>query len=383
MAIKVTKNIGEAKQAKKSSGSSELTEVLAQIKKNHGESIGGKGVKPSNPPRIATGVFPLDLATGGGFLRGRINIVYGAESSGKTNLGLLACARVQKTCGVCYHLHEQCTCEGGYTKQVAVFVDIENAFDSDWAARMGVDTDELILLQPDYAEQAVDLVESVIYANDVGIVIADSIAALVTRNEVEKGAETAAVGGASALVGKLIRKTSSALSSERKRNHLPAVILINQIRHKIGVMFGDPETTPGGNAPRFASSLTVRVYGKNEMVKEISPVMPTYKDVSCILKKWKCQVVAINFEFKMAMIAHKGLEVGEVESWNTAAAYLRSQGKLVKNEKGTKYLCLGEEYDKLGDLTARYKDDETFREVVQKSIIATEMDIHSVAESVE
>jgi recombination protein RecA len=289
--------------------------ILKQIQKQFGEASATQGAEYENPPRLPTGIFPFDLATGGGFPRGKISIVYGPESSGKTNIVLKAVAMHQTI----------------YPDQKVVFVDIENSFDPEWAKRLGVKVEDVIMLYPAYAEQCVDMVEMLLQAEDVGLVVVDSIAAMITAFEVESSAEKAIVAGNAVAVQKLTKKSIYALGDARKVGRHPTMICINQIRYKIGVMYGDPETLPGGKALPFQSAMTVRLYGKNELDKSISKTMPILKVTSCILRKWKCPVVSASFEYKMVTIPHKGLSVGQVDDWNTVQSYLRNYGWLKKD----------------------------------------------------
>lgn len=342
---------------------SSTEEILAKIKKDHGQAIVQKGGEDyADTPRVPTGVFPFDLATGGGFPMGRVSIVYGPESSNKTNLALRAIAEAQRI----------------YPDKSPVFVDVEYALDLKWARRLGVDTDRLIVVHPEYAEQAVDMTESFLYAHDVSVVVLDSIAALTTQNEIESSAEKASVGGASLLTGRLFKKTTVSFNRLRNQGVLPpAFIAINQIRHKIGVMYGNPETMPGGNAPKFASSMTVRVYGKNVVDKKINPTMPAFKEVNIILQKWKVPILSVNATYTMLMLDVNGRKAGHVEDWNTISSYLKELDYLGKGEKGG-WVMFGEQYKTLDeckqalysnpDLLAEAKDT-IISELLEKGVV--------------
>jgi len=333
---------------------SELLKVMAKLKKTFGDEIGHIGKAKPKSDRIPTGVFPLDLATGGGFPCGKVSIVYGAESSGKTTVALMAIAYVQRALGL-----------------KAVFVDLEGTLDLDWAHHCGVVTEDLVVLEPDTAEQTVDLVESVIYANDVGIVVVDSLAAMTTENEINSGAEKMIVGGASLIVGKMIRKTVSALTVERKRGHFPAVIFINQIRIKIGTMFGDPETQPGGNAVKFASSLSIRLYGKDVLDKDVHPSLPTFKAVTGTIRKNKISIASKSFEYDLCLIPHKHYQMLDSPSWKTVAGFLKQYGLLVK--VGAQYECMGVKFQTLGALEEAYNTNDELRRNLQSEVIAVVM----------
>lgn len=334
-------------------------DLLATFQKQHGAAIGSFGGSLVDVPRLPTGVFAFDVATGGGWPRGKASILYGPESSGKTNL-VLRSIRMHQL------LHPDDT---------AVFLDIEHSWDPVWAALMGVDTDRVAVLSPDYAEQAVDMAESFLYADDCGMVVIDSLAALTTQNEVESSAEKQIVGGASNSIGKLCRKATIALSQVAKANRHPTLLMVNQTRFKIGVMFGDPEGMPGGNAPKFMASLWVRVYGKNKTDPKVSKTMPVIKDVQFVLKKWKVPVLAANGRFEMAMIPHDGLRVGECDDFSTVKSYLEGLDLFDKTsgKKGGWTIC-GEDYPTQQAFKDRLVNEPTwaaeFREALIKRLLA-------------
>lgn len=333
---------------------SSSAEILKKIKKDHGDSIAQMGhEKFADTPRLPTGIFPFDLACGGGFPMGRVSVVYGPESSGKTNVTLRAIGNGQVM----------------FPDKQAVFVDAEGAYDPSWAAMMGIDTKRLIVLTPEYAEQAVDMMEAFLYAKDVFCVALDSVAALSTQNEIESSAEKMIVGGASLLIGKFFKKATVSFNRMRNQGLMPpAMIAINQLRHKIGVMYGNPETMPGGNAIKFASSFTVRLYGKNVIDKKINPVMPAFKDTSIIIQKWKVPILATTATFIMQMVEANGKMPGHCEDWNTVSSYLKELDYLGKGEKGG-WVLFGKAYKTLEECKAAlYSDPETLIDAKQQII---------------
>jgi recombination protein RecA len=185
---------------------------------------------------VPTGSLSLDLALGGGIPKGRIIEVYGPESSGKTTLTLHVIAEVQKRGGT------------------AAFIDAEHALDPQYAKRIGVDTDNLLLSQPDNGEQALEITETLVRSNAVDIIVVDSVAALVPRAEIEGDMGDSHMGLQARLMSQALRKLTGVISRSKA-----TVIFINQIRMKIGVMFGNPETTTGGNALKFYSSVRVDI----------------------------------------------------------------------------------------------------------------------------
>ena len=190
----------------------------------------------TNVETIPTGSLSLDLALGGGIPKGRIIEIYGPESSGKTTLTLHAISEVQKRGGT------------------AAFIDAEHALDPAYAKRIGVDTENLLLSQPDNGEQALEIVETLVRSNAVDLIVVDSVAALVPRAEIEGEMGDSHMGLQARLMSQALRKLTGIISRSKV-----TVIFINQIRMKIGVMFGNPETTTGGNALKFYASVRVDI----------------------------------------------------------------------------------------------------------------------------
>ncbi len=216
-----------------------LAAALAQIEKQHGKgSIMRLGDDTREPiAAIPTGSIALDLALGiGGFPRGRIVEVYGPESSGKTTVALHAIASAQAAGGIC------------------AFIDAEHALDPDYAAKLGVDTDSLLVSQPDTGEQALEIADTLIRSRALALIVIDSVAALTPRAEIEGEMGDNHVGLQARLMSQALRKLTGNLNKTKT-----IAIFINQLREKIGVMFGSPETTPGGRALKFYSSVRLDI----------------------------------------------------------------------------------------------------------------------------
>ncbi|MDH5298163.1 MAG: recombinase RecA [Desulfobulbaceae bacterium] len=213
-------------------------------------------------PVIPSGTLSLDIATGvGGFPRGRITEIYGPESSGKTTLALHVIAEAQKLGGV------------------AAFIDAEHALDISYAGRLGVNTDDLLVSQPDFGEQALEIAEILIRSGAVDVIVIDSVAALVPKAEIDGNIGDSHVGLQARLMSQTMRKLTGVLN----RTHT-ALIFINQIRMKIGVMFGNPETTTGGNALKFYSTLRLDIR-KIGMIKEGQDVIGNRTRVKVVKNK--------------------------------------------------------------------------------------------------
>ena len=216
-----------------------LAAALAKIEKSYGEgAVMRMGDRPAKPiSAISTGSLGLDIALGiGGLPRGRIIEIYGPESSGKTTIALQVAAQAQKAGGI------------------AAFIDAEHALDPTYAGKLGVDIDELILSQPDHGEQALEIAETLVRSESIDVVVIDSVAALTPRAEIEGEMTDMQPGMQARLMSKAMRKLNAAISQSGAM-----VIFINQLRQKIGVMFGSPETTTGGNALKFYASIRLDI----------------------------------------------------------------------------------------------------------------------------
>ena len=241
-----------------------LESTLLQIEKDFGKGaimrLGDN--KAMNVTAVSTGSLTLDLALGiGGLPRGRIVEIYGPESSGKTTLALHSVAEVQK--------------EGG----TAAYIDVENALDPVYAAALGIDIDELLVSQPDSAEQALEITESLVRSGAVDIVVVDSVAALVPQAEVDAEMGQTQVAAQARLMSQALRKLTSSIA---KTNCI--VIFINQLRLKVGIVYGNPETTPGGNALKYYASVRIDIR-KSEVLKNGSD--PYGNHVKCKVVKNK------------------------------------------------------------------------------------------------
>ncbi len=216
-----------------------LDTALAQIERSHGKGavmrLGEEGRAPIDV--IPTGALSLDIALGiGGLPRGRVVEIYGPESSGKTTVALHAIAQAQAAGGI------------------AGFIDAEHALDPDYAQKLGVDTDALLVSQPDSGEQALEIADMLIRSGALDIIVIDSVAALVPRAEIDGEMGDSHVGLQARLMSQALRKLTGALNSSRT-----TMVFINQLREKIGVMFGSPETTTGGKALKFYASIRLDI----------------------------------------------------------------------------------------------------------------------------
>jgi len=243
---KVEKEV-KTEEKKKDSAISSVSETVKSIQAKFGE---GAIMTLSEQPRvgvdsISTGSLGLDMALGiGGVPRGRIIEIYGPESSGKTTLALHVVAEAQKKGGLC------------------AFVDAEHALDPEYAKKIGVKTADLLISQPDYGEQALEITESLVRSGNLDVIVVDSVAALTPKDEIEGDMGAHHVGKQARLMSQALRKLTAIVAKSKT-----VVIFINQIRMQIGVMFGNPETTPGGKALKFYSSVRIDIRRKAQIKK--------------------------------------------------------------------------------------------------------------------
>jgi recombination protein RecA len=229
----------EKKEGKNKEQEKGVDNVVSEIREKFGEGVIMKlgDIKHVDVASIPTGSISLDLALGiGGIPRGRVVEVYGPESSGKTTLTLHIIANTQKSGGV------------------AAFIDAEHALDPEYAKRIGVNVNDLLISQPDNGEQALDIVDALVNSGSIDVVVVDSVAALVPKAEIEGDMGDSHMGRQARLMSQALRKLTAIISRSNC-----TVIFINQIRMKIGVVFGNPETTTGGNALKFYASVRVEV----------------------------------------------------------------------------------------------------------------------------
>ena len=241
-----------------------LTAVMAKIEKDFGKGsiMRMSSETVSDIPVIPTGSITLDAALGvGGYPKGRVIEIFGPESSGKTTLAIHAIAEAQK--------------EGG----IAAFIDAEHAFDSSYAQRLGVDIDNLLISQPDNGEQALEIADSLIRSSAIDIIVIDSVAALTPKAEIEGEMGDSKMGLQARLMSQALRKLTSSIAKTKT-----VCIFINQLRDKIGVVYGNPETTTGGNALKFYASVRIDIR-RTAVIKDGDEQLGTRTKVKVVKNK--------------------------------------------------------------------------------------------------
>jgi recombination protein RecA len=281
---------------------SPLAQIAQQLEKKNGTGsvvvLGSRAAE--SIPVIPTGSLLLDHALGcGGLPRGRIIEIFGPESSGKTTLALHAIAETQK--------------QGGY----AGFVDVEHALDAGYAAKLGIDPERVLLSQPDYGEQALDITQSMVASGQIDLVVLDSVAALVPKAELDGEMGDTFVGVHARLMSQALRKLTGLAATSNC-----TIIFINQIREKIGVMFGSPETTPGGRALKFFASQRLDVR-RISSVKDGDEVRGNRVKVKVVKNKMAAPFREVEFEVRFG----KGIDrLGEVVDAATEQGIIQKSG---------------------------------------------------------
>lgn len=303
-------------QVEESGRSEAIKMAMEQIEKQYGKgSIMKFGDKNENLTIdvIPTGAFPLDIALGvGGLPRGRVIEIYGPEASGKTTVCLSLIAEAQKRGGV------------------VAFIDAEHALDPMWAQTIGVKLDDLLISQPDTGEQALEITESLIRSGGVDVVVVDSVAALVPRAEIEGEMGDSVMGMQARLMSQALRKLTGIISKSRT-----VLIFTNQLRQKIGVMFGNPETTPGGLALKFYASVRMDIR-RIETLKQGDKVIGTRSRVKIVKNKVAPPFRIAEFDIMSDGISREGgildvgIEMGVIEK---SGAFLRYEGEIIGQGK--------------------------------------------------
>lgn len=302
--------------------------AMDQIEKQYGKGsimkLGEKTAGKFTVDSISTGILPLDLALGiGGLPRGRIVEIYGPEASGKTTVCLSTIAEAQKAGGV------------------AAFIDAEHALDPQWAELLGVKLDDLLISQPDTGEQALEIAETLIRSGGIDIIVIDSVAALVPRAELEGEMGDAMVGVQARLMSQALRKLTAVISKSKT-----IVIFTNQLRQKIGIMFGNPETTPGGLALKFYASIRMDSR-KIESLKDGDKVIGSRHRVRVVKNKVSPPFRIAEFDVMHDGISKEGglIDVGlELNILTKSGAFLKFGAVMLGQGKEAAKLFLKENH---------------------------------------
>jgi RecA/RadA recombinase len=352
-------------------------DVIKNIRKKHGASIfkTAADYKFQRVPRVPIGVFFLDAALGGGLPSGRVVTFYGKKSTGKTALCLRAIGQFQKHCMNCFSPvivdsdgRVTCGC-GDYREPVCVYLDVEGtAWDADWARVMGVNPESMLLSTPDYAEQALDIAEVFLRGGIVDLLIIDSLAFMSPSKEIEESTQKALQAEQARVVGRGIRKFVSAFNKcENEYGRRPTLILTNQIRMKVGVMFGSPETTSAGLAPGFAASVEVKTSGGKYFMDDRTG-RPEYVDFEFKVEKNKTFGAKISGGWRLMLKDVGARKFGSVADEDALVATAIRMGLVAK--EGTGWKVFGERYRAKSLVTKQLIEDAIFREKFEQSLMA-------------
>lgn len=332
---------------------SELDSIMGQVNK----AMGTGTMRPSSLMRkfthIETGIFMFDFALLGGLPEGLASMIYGIESSGKSTVAIRIIAhKLQK-----------------YPDKKAIWVDSEQTFDTEWARKHGVDTDRLIVSEPESGEQAIDIIDAVMYAEDVCAIVLDSIPATVPQKISSNSAEDATVGLLAQLMGKMCSKILTSWKKERKRNHYVDVILINQFREKIGVMFGDTRSTPGGKQPNYLCTTKIEMKNKEIMGKDgYDNEVVDYNQHTFKITKSKIGNSVKTGEFRLILNSDHDLGLGAIDEAGTVVTYAKKMGFLTGGGKSQKLYGVAEPFPKQ-DAIKDYLNDNPDEMLRMKQIL--------------
>ena len=350
-------------------------ETVANIKKKWGGNmlIKASDERYQNTPRISSGIFALDWALGGGWAAGRINTIYGPKSAAKTTTMNKTVAQAQKLCGNCMSPRDlegrpNCTpaCTG-FREIVCAYIDVESTWDANWAKKNGVDLERLMFCKPEFAEQSLDILEALIRSADVDVIVLDSLAFLTPAKEIEESTAKETVGVQARLLGKGTRKFVAALAAiKNEHSRWPTIFFTNQIRMKVGVMFGNPETQSGGLAPQFAATSEVKLWsGKYEMDEKTG--RPIHADMNFRVEKNKSDVPKMEGSFRLMLTSTETKQMGDIYEEDTMVDLAHKFG-LVEGH-GNSWTCLGEKYAGKSMVERRLLTDPPYKAMFRQTLM--------------
>lgn len=325
-------------------------------------------------PRIPSGIFQLDYALGGGWPAGRVNTIYGPKSSSKTTTLLKTIGNAQKFCASCHTMSESnedgevlgCKC-GEFRDMVCAFIDVEGTWDEKWAKNAGIDVNRLLYSRPDFAEQSLDISEALIRSGDVDLLVLDSLAFLTPIKEIEESVEKETMGVQARLIGKGVRKLNAALNAvKNEHGRFPTIFFTNQIRMKLGVMFGNPETTPGGMAPGFVSTTEVKVWPGKYAMDETTG-RPLHVDMNFRVEKNKSGPAKMEGSYRLILTDTEVKKVGEVYDEDQIVNIAQKYG-LVEGS-GSSWQCLGEKFPGKSPIERRLLTDLPFKKKLRDALM--------------
>jgi recombination protein RecA len=361
------KPVKKGKDAKSQLGALLAMDIVKSLQKDHGANIliTGTEVKARKQNRIPSGIFPLDLALEGGWAQGGVHTLYGHKSSFKTTALYHTFGSAQKMCANCWTHRDACSCKN-YREPVIAYVDVEGALDHKWASRF-FKVEDILVSTPDHAEQSLTIGEALLRSRKCDILAIDSLAFLTPAKEIEEDISKSLVGEQARLLNKAVRKFVSALNAATTEgDQRTTVFFTNQIRMKIGVMFGNPETVSGGLAPGFMAWSEVRMKGGKYKMDELGE-RPLYADFGFSVEKSKNSTPRMASEFRMMLAETPEFRLGEIDDSDFTVTRLEREGAI--SGGGASWSCLGEKFSKKAEIAARLMTDRDFREKARSFLI--------------
>lgn len=356
------------------------SDAVAKIHKNHGSSmlIRASDRKAQTWRRLPSGILPLDLSLGGGFPAGVVNTLWGDKGATKTSTIIKTMANAQKMCRDCYHFFPEyavipelaCKCKGKQAERqmVCAYIDVEGTLDLQWCQLLGLNIEELLLSQPDFAEASLDILEGILREGVVDVIALDSLAFLTPKKEIEESTAKDLMGVQARTIGKGIRKLTAALNSvglTYGHDRRPTVFFTNQVRMALNVMFGNPETAAGGKAPGFAAVTEIKMRpGKYEMDETTG--FPLKAEMKFRVEKNKSSFNKMEGDYKLVLSSTATHKIGETydEPW------LLERGQIygVVERKGMTWSALDKKFGKKEDLLEALCADKPFRARVWEAV---------------
>lgn len=338
--------------------------LLKGLRKSYGKHVGKTGRQPEIP-RLSSGIAQLDKHLGGGWAKGYWHVMFGDPSSSKTTTLLRTIGIAQKTCRNCnvFPLEpKECGC-GNFEPHVCAYIRLEE-YDPKWAGRF-INLDELLLFEPLSGEEALDTLDACVRTGEVDVIGLDSVAFMTPKKEIESSMQDEHVGLQPRMIGKGIRKANAGLAATAlTTKHRPTVFLTNQIRFKVGVMFGSPITQPGGQAPLFAAGTEVKFNaGQYKSNKEDEEKNPLFVEFDYRINKNKTGIAKCEGTYRMALVNGDFKKLGDVidEPWMVDQAV---EAGVVSKPSDATYVLFGQSYRGIGTLIeALYRDKKATRDL--------------------
>lgn len=331
-----------------------LRNLISEVTKEYGEGVIIKGNAVPTYTYLPTGIFTLDMALLGGIPESAFTLLYGNPSSGKSTLAVKISASAQQK----------------YPDKEVLYVDMEGTYDPSWAEKHGVDGDRLAYARPQSGEQAVDIICAAAEAEDVSLIIVDSLAAMVPTKDLDSSASDPVVATRAKMLAQMMAKLKNKIIEERKKGHQVTVVMINQFRLKIGVMFGDPRTLPGGEAQHFYADVKIEMKNKERVGKdERDNEVVDYNEHSFVLAKAKTGNSLRNAEFRMIRNPDHVCGAGFIDDGSTVLAFGKKMGLVTGGGSSWSIDGIDQKFSKGDDMIEYlYANPEEFRILKQKLV---------------